>query len=814
MAGPDTRAARALLVRLARAQSESDVDGILADPLLAGSRWEPLGGDDSNYSTVANQQSDPVNALCEKPINSIDHVLLRRCREAGDEPESASAPRTMREAVERYLGVPGGDAAELADAEQRRLAESVLLAADGSRQSPNIVVADRGEGQDPGDFGSTLLSLHRGNKKRIRFVQGKYNMGGTGVLPFCGKKGYELVASRRAPALADASSPSSADWGFTLVREKPDVPDSYKTPWYEYMAAPDGDVYRAGAAALDVLPITGPLECGCYIKMFEYDLPKPSIVTNRLWGALNSRLYSPAIPFAVHEARTCFDIAEDSPRTMVVRGNASRVQRNARGNVHRRIRLRPTLRGLGPREIDVTVFRHATMAAGKHRRNPAQDFRDESEAVILTQNGQAHARISLARLRTATGLASLAPYMMVHVDLTGVPPGMAKMFLASRDRARRSADFERLREGIFEDLRDDDGLRALDEDYRRLDEKISVKDGSMDDAIRGLIRRNRPFARLLGPGSAPAAVGGGSLAGDGAGQAPGAGGSSRGSRASEEFRPSSVPTYLEVRTGAGRRGKGGGGPPASHHRRIPSSGRPAYLYFETDAANGYTERRAAGGGAGGSIGVSHSKAVESTLHDPFDGIVKVKVAAKGGDYETLGDLTVSLARPGAEPLTCVVQLHLGPEEEEGKGGEGGAGAGSGGRRKGGGGGVEAPRFEWVVRERWGEWGWNERTVSAVAGSTVRVNRNCSYLEEFKRGRKRAEAERIDARFGLCVYLASVALHRSIGDGEEYERVHDRAMAAVAMTCLSSSHDVSDEDLAGIVRAGVAQAGAAGDAAEG
>ena len=128
--------------------------------------------------------------------------------------------------------------------------------------------------------------------------------------------------------------------------------------------------------------------------------------------------------------------------------------------------------------------------------------------------------------------------------------------------------------------------------------------------------------------------------------------------------------------------------------------------------------------------------------------------------------------------------------------------------------MEAPRFEWVVRERWGEWGWNERIVSAVAGSTVRVNRNCAYLEEFKRGRKRAEAERIDARFGLCVYLASVALHRSIGDGEEYERVHDRAMAAVAMTCLSSSHDVSDEDLAGIVRAGAAQAGAAGDAAEG
>ena len=800
MAGLDPRAARALLVRLARAQSEADVGKILSDPLLAGMRWVPLGDDDNNYSTVANQQSDPVNALCEKPINSIDHVLLRRCREAGDDPESAAAPGTMREAVERYLGVPGGDASRLADADQKRLAENVLLAADGSRQSPNIVVADRGEGQDPRDFGRTLLSLHRGNKKRIKFVQGKYNMGGTGVLPFCGKMGYELVASRRAPGLADPSSPSSADWGFTLVREKPDVPDSYKTTWYEYLAAPGDDcVLRAGSPPLDILPITGPLECGCYIKMFEYYLPKPSIVTDRLWGALNSRLYSPAIPFIVHEARQCYDISKESLRTMVMRGNASRVQRDARGNVHRRIRLRPTLRGLGRREIDVTVFKHATMVAGKHRRNPAADFRDESEAVVLTQNGQAHAKISLARLRTATRLASLAPYMMVHVDLTGVPPRMAKMFLASRDRARGSADFDRLREGIFEDIREDDDLLALDEEYRRLDERMSVRDGSMDDAIRGLIKRNKSFARLLGPGSAPAD---GGRAG-GAGGAPTKGGSSGGAQASEEFKPSHVPTYLEVRAGPDDRRGAGSGRASSHHRKIPSSGRPAYIYFETDAPNGYTERRS----GGGSIGVSHSEAVESTPHAPFDGMVKVKVAAKGGDYETPGSLTVSLARPDAEPLTCVVQLHLGPEEEKGGGG------GRGRRKGGGGGGVDAPRFEWVVRDRWGEWGWNEKTVSAVAGNVVRVNRNCKHLEDFKKGRKRTEAERIDARFGLCVYLASVALHRSIGDSEEHERVHEKAMAAVAMTCLSSSHDVSDEDLAGIVRAGAAQAAEAG-AAEG
>ena len=207
----------------------------------------------------------------------------------------------------------------------------------------------------------------------------------------------------------------------------------------------------------------------------------------------------------------------------------------------------------------------------------------------------------------------------------------------------------------------------------------------------------------------------------------------------------------------------------------------------------------------GSIGAPSSGAVKGAPRGPFGGVAKSKVASRGGGCGTPGGLAAPPARPAAGPHTCMVQMRLDTGKEEGAG-DSGDGRG---RRRGGGGGVGMPRFEWVVRERWGEWGWNGRTVSAVAGSTVRVNRNCAYLEEFKRGRKRAEAELIDARFGLCVYLASVVLHRSIGDGEECERVHDRAMAAVAMTCLSSSHDVSDEDLAGIVRAGVAQAGEGG-----
>ena len=67
---------------------------------------------------------------------------------------------------------------------------------DRQRQRPSITIVDDGEGQTPSDMPKTILSLHRGNKNSIPFVQGKFNMGGSGVLEFCGvDHNVELVLS-------------------------------------------------------------------------------------------------------------------------------------------------------------------------------------------------------------------------------------------------------------------------------------------------------------------------------------------------------------------------------------------------------------------------------------------------------------------------------------------------------------------------------------------------------------------------------------------------------------------------------------------
>src|SRR5438552_16567209 len=94
---------------------------------------------------------------------------------------------------------------------QKRIDRSrfITLAATGGRPTRGrrtanmcLTIADQGEGQSPLRLPTTILSLNAKNKQRIRFVQGKFNMGGSGALRCCGLSGMQRVVSRRAAALA------------------------------------------------------------------------------------------------------------------------------------------------------------------------------------------------------------------------------------------------------------------------------------------------------------------------------------------------------------------------------------------------------------------------------------------------------------------------------------------------------------------------------------------------------------------------------------------------------------------------------------
>ena len=725
------RTGRGALLALARAQGQAEVDGALRGPFFKDVLWKPLGGTENNYAVVSNQQSSPVNALCEKPVNSIDHVLIKHCLLSGDRPAGRGAPASMSEALERYMGVPGGDIARLGAGRMRELAQNVRVVADGAKNSsPNIIVADRGEGQEPDKFETTLLSLQKGNKKRIKFVQGKYNMGGTGVLPFCGTRGYQLVAARRSARLQEGS-----EWGFTLIRERPGVSD--KTPWYEYFTGPDGRICSVGGGALPLLPGGGALDDGCMVKMFCYEVPGQSIA-RKLWSDMNGVLYSPPLPVMVEDSR--FRGSAHNPRIMY--GNRNLLEREYSRHVHRSFSIKSRLRGFGTSRLDVTVFEHASRSPGG--KNVTRELRPKSAAILLTQNGQTHAAFRQSRLDSEAGLASLAEYAMVHVDLTDLPPSKAKMFLASRDRMRQSADAKKLEERILEDVGEDGQVRALEAEYKKLDEQTSVKDTSMNRAIEEAVKKNKMLAEILAPGGTPAD----GKPWEGAGEDREGGGAG--------LRPSSyIPTYLRF--------KGGG---VSGHKAVPSDGSAAYAVLETDAPDDYTTRRQ----DAGSLEVRFPPALGGSPHAPFGGRVKVKLSGEGEPSDDAGDVIVTLTRPRDSPLSCVIHaIFVEPKARK--------------KRSG----VALQSFRWVKKDGWAGLGWTARTVARAGKTEVLVNRNCEFLEQFQRHMPRSRAGEIAERFGLHVFFASVGLHSSHGDDANYDEIYEKSIEAVARSCLAASY---------------------------
>src|SRR5581483_3972056 len=132
---------------------------------------------------------------------------------------------------------------------------------------PCYTFVDNGEGQRPEDFEDTFLSLSAGNKKDIPFVQGKYNMGSSGVLGYCGLKWFKLIVSRKYD--------KNGSWGFTLMRRRPGA----GMPVAEYFVLPSGAI---PSFSTDVLfPFTKGdgkrydgvhISSGTIIKLYDYQV--------------------------------------------------------------------------------------------------------------------------------------------------------------------------------------------------------------------------------------------------------------------------------------------------------------------------------------------------------------------------------------------------------------------------------------------------------------------------------------------------------------------------------------------------------------
>jgi len=268
-----------LCISLVKAETEDVVRSLLEENNLWDVKhWQLYGEHENNFATIGNQQSKPECALVEKIINSVDAVLMAACLSKGIDPESPEdAPDSINKALEEYFDIYEGKLSTIdANARAKLAEENINFIATGARSNPCYILTDSGEGQIPSKFKDTFLSIGKENKFKISFVQGKFNMGGTGVLQFCGKQNFQLILSKRNPSVLknENKTEDSNLWGFTLVR-RDNPSEVIRSSVYRYLA-PQGKILTFKANSLPVLPGKYPepyasnFEYGTLIKLYEY----------------------------------------------------------------------------------------------------------------------------------------------------------------------------------------------------------------------------------------------------------------------------------------------------------------------------------------------------------------------------------------------------------------------------------------------------------------------------------------------------------------------------------------------------------------
>ena len=305
-------------LKLLYANTEAEVSEIInshAD-MKNDSNWHPIDDRDTNRNVVGNQSSNGGKAATELITNMVDSMLTKRCLEEGIDPKSDEAPSTMYNAVDKFIeNLQGGKIIKADDSWLRKYSsENLVIGVVGARKGekrPCYVFCDNGEGQHPKDFKGTFLSLSAKNKSQIKFVQGKYNMGSSGVLSFCGKCWYKLIISRRYT--------KDGEWGWTLIRKN--TPEA-GLPYAEYYAL-GKEIQSVEKSQIFPFKISSgekfeqfSLESGTIIKLYDYNLGKKYKKLNGIREVFNENIVETILPFRIMDFRATPDKKRGGRRAM------------------------------------------------------------------------------------------------------------------------------------------------------------------------------------------------------------------------------------------------------------------------------------------------------------------------------------------------------------------------------------------------------------------------------------------------------------------------------------------------------------------
>ena len=638
-------------------QALLDVEGLSTDP----TRWHPYGDNESFYGVVENQQANPVPALVEKITNGIDAILEKKVLQDGLDARSKDAPQSVQEALDRYF--PQHRNWDMGDA-RRKQAQSLQIVASGPKTDTSLLVYDDGVGQSPQDFPRTFLSLLRGNKNEVHFVQGKYNMGGAGALAFCGDLRFQLIASKRY----DGRHPL----GFTLLRRHP--PElaeraGKKNTWYEYLVF-DDKIPTADMEEIDIGLHGRKFTTGSLLKLYSYRLPSGTrtVISRDLNQSLHEYLFEPALPFFTVD--NAMRYPNNNALETVVVGQKRRLQNNPE-LLEAKFSQIDQSPEMGELAITVYVFKAKSRKQGvKETKEYIQrEFFKNNMSVMFSLNGQVHGSYTSEFISRTLKMPLMKDYVLVQVDCTKLNLRVRnELFMASRDRLKDGDTAEALRKR----LRDILSNSELKEIARRRRSSFSVDDADTNAMLKRMTR-NLPLkdalSRILQQSF--------SIPLESSGHADPSKKDSkdrpkREKREAPPFDPKRYPSAFQVKGGDAVEN----GIKLFH---LPLGGSRT-ISFATDVEDDYFDRSddpgsmtmtvlgpdAAGGGGGeGSAGPTReTDRLSVTRASPTDGTIRVGVRASG--TMNVGDavrMTVALSSPSGDLVETVIVRVTDPEKK-------------------------------------------------------------------------------------------------------------------------------------------------------
>lgn len=502
-----------MCLALLHADSETEVIKILTDKGFWGKEgwWRYYGDKDTNFSTIGNQGANPEQAIAEKLINSVDAVLMSECWKRGIKPSGVQAPNSIREAVVAYFG-DGierlGNIYNWTSIQRRNVSRRITVAATGSRLgNPCFTISDDGEGQTPAKMPHTLLSLDHKNKADVRFVQGMFNMGGTGVLRFCSiNHNLEFVLSKRNPDIFGKNPVDDTNhlWGFTVIRRE-NAPPGEKNSIYTYLAPinaetnpRNGELLSFYSEELPIFPVENRpyarnSKCGTLIKLYEYQASgfRSNILrSDGLLSKLDIILPEIALPVRMHECREFGGVASRSFETTMA-GLCVRLDEDRSGN------LEAGFPDAGPFMVQGQPLLYTVYA---FKPDKAKTYKTKREGILFVINGQTHAMFTSDFFaRTGVKKGRIKDSILVMVDCSGLEGRIREdLFPNSRDRLSRNAFRYKIEEQLESILFHHQGLRDLSEKRRREEfESAIAEDKPLAEALKSILKNSPTLSSLF-----------------------------------------------------------------------------------------------------------------------------------------------------------------------------------------------------------------------------------------------------------------------------------------------------------------------------